>query len=196
MPSTSYIITPSLLAKQGTGLCPGEVNSRMATWHSLHTTPADRQYIDRTALFKEGPEICPRVVIKTPPLLAKEGTGEVIPTPQNAPTGEKWESDKNCNKTQQVKSWRYALSSHHMYYRYTPASTRSSLSKFSSFLSGANFLILSHSSLVANCILKMSLVLPSGVSSKVATTRKMGWDWRFQAMSDGSSTMMKVHSFW
>jgi hypothetical protein len=71
--SIQCYITPSLLAKEG----KGKVNTRD---EELHTTPADRQHIGHPA-FKERPGLCPRVA--------------------KTDTGEKWESDKNHNKTQQ-----------------------------------------------------------------------------------------------
>jgi hypothetical protein len=74
---------------------------------STHITPTKLD-IYHPSFLKKGTGLCPRVVIITPPLLAKEGPGEVTmqhgnnhTTPQKLPTGEKWESDKNRNKTQQ-----------------------------------------------------------------------------------------------
>jgi hypothetical protein len=67
-------------------------------------------------------------------------------------------------------------------------SSFSSLSKFSSFFPVANFFILSHSSLLLNCMRNVRMVFPSCTSSKVVTIRKCGGDIRSQAISDGDST--------
>jgi hypothetical protein len=65
--------------------------------------------INHPSLFKEGT----RMVVTIPPLLGKEGTGEVTTrhgnnhtTPPNTHPGEKWESDKKRNNTQQTSHTR------------------------------------------------------------------------------------------